>query len=123
MTMGAGGAGTRLRPLALSDVLDETFRIYRRQFRALITVIGIVAVPSAIVSLLFVFFVGTFDYQSLDRATPTQMMTALTALFAIGVPLGILYSLARLVAGAAAVRVASDAILGVQPDVGAAYRE
>jgi hypothetical protein len=123
MTMGAGGAGTRLRPLALSDVLDETFRVYRRQFRALVTVIGVVAVPSAILSLVFVVFTGTYDFQSLQRADPTQMMTLVLAMLGIGVPLGLLYSLARLVAGAAAVRVASDAILGVQPDVGAAYRE
>jgi hypothetical protein len=124
MAMEAGGAGTRLRPLGLSDVLDETFRVYRRQFRAFVTVIGLVAVPSSLISIAFVVAFGAFDFQALARGgNSSQMLTTLGVMVAVALPLGILYGLARLVAGAAAVQVASDAILGLTPNVGAAYRE
>src|SRR5947199_193873 len=70
VTMGAGGAGTRLRPLALSDVLDETFRIYRRQFRALVLVMGVVSVPLTILSIIVIAVGGTLGLQALAAAGP-----------------------------------------------------
>jgi hypothetical protein len=124
MMMGAGGAGTRLRPLALSDVLDETFRIYRRQFKAMVMVMGVMAVPLAILSIAVIAVGGTLGMQALTSGGPNgPSVTAILATISTVIPLVILNTLARLVAGAAAVRVASDAILGLPTDVGGAYRE
>ena len=47
----APGAPSRLRPLDVGDLLDETFRLYRRHFWLLIGVDAVALLPAAVVSL------------------------------------------------------------------------
>jgi hypothetical protein len=47
----APGAPSRLRPLDVGDLLDETFRLYRRHFWLLIGVGAVALLPTAAVSL------------------------------------------------------------------------
>lgn len=112
----------RLQPLAIGDVLDETFRIYRRQFRTFVVVMGIVAVPLAIISSLIQLVAGTLGESLQRNPTSITSLAGITA-FLVLMIVGLLGGLARVVAAAAAVRITSNAILGLPIDVGAAYRE
>src|ERR1043165_6724518 len=51
MAIGPGSGGMRLRPLDIGDVLDETFRIYRRRFVPIVKTMAVVVVPSSLLSL------------------------------------------------------------------------
>lgn len=119
MAMRADGGGFRLRPLAIGDVLDGTFQIYRRQFISFITVMAVVVVPSTLLSLLAAL-AGVLSETALARDIPTAAgITAVLLIFL----LAIVASLAAIVAGGAATLVASGAILGQPIGVWDAYRE
>jgi hypothetical protein len=121
--MGSGGGGIRLRPLDIGDVLDETFRVYRRQFVAFMTVMGFVVVPSSLLSLLIVLATG-FTGPAMTRAIQERGdFTSIAVAFVLFAILGIVASVAHLVAAGAAARVASNTILGHPVSVGDAYRE
>jgi hypothetical protein len=109
----------RLRPLAVGDVLDETFRIYRRHFRAFVIIMGAIAVPSTILSIVITVLAGLLGASFDGGAAAIGVLAALL----IMVPVGIVIGLAQVVAAAAVIRVASDAILGQPIDVGASFRE
>jgi hypothetical protein len=119
MAMNAWDGGIRLRPLEIGDVLDETFRVYKRQFIPLITVMGVVVVPSSLLSLIVVLATGVSSSSVFDRISTGATIVAVLAV----IVLAIVASLAQLVAAGAAVRVASDGILGRPVSVGDAYRE
>ena len=107
--------------LRIGDILDETFRIYRRQFRAFVLIMGAVAVPSAIVSIVITVLAGLLrDHPRAGARRPsTGDRGAARAWSRSASSLG----MAQVVAAAAVVRISSDAILGLPVDVGAAYRE
>jgi hypothetical protein len=130
MAMYGGPRGIRLRPLEIGDVLDETFRVYKQSFVQMITVMAVVVVPSALLTLIATVLLigvgvgatqGAFDHLSSEAG-----MAALGA--GIGVVLilvlvAIVTSLAQLVAAGVVVRVASNTILGQPTAIGDAYRE
>jgi hypothetical protein len=123
MAMGSGGGGIRLRPLDIGDVLDETFKVYRRQFVALITVMGIVVIPTALITVPPALLMGISGENLARRMQETGgIATFITAFVAIFI-LAIVASLAHLVAAGAATLVASDAILGRPVSVANAYRQ
>lgn len=123
MAMNAGGGGIRLRPLEIGDVLDETFRVYKRQFVPLITTMGVVVVPTTVLSLPFALLAGV-DQRTLARfLEDTRNLGAVIGGVAVIFLLSIVAGLAQLVASGAAVRVASDGILGRPTSVREAYRE
>lgn len=114
--MATGGrreTGIRLRPLAIGDVLDETFRVYRRQFLAFVTAMALVVVPVAVLGLL-TGVLGASD----GMVSAAQVVALLVTV----VPLIVINSVARVVAGAACVQIAADTILGRPVDVATAYR-
>jgi Membrane domain of glycerophosphoryl diester phosphodiesterase len=119
MAMNAGGRGIRLRPLEIGDVLDETFQVYRRGFVPIITVMAIVVVPTALLSLIVVLITGIDQSSVFDRLSVGASIAAVAAIFVFAIVAG----LAQLVASGAAVRVAADVILGQPINIGDAYRE
>jgi hypothetical protein len=119
MAMDAWGGRIRLRPLGVGDVLDETFRVYKRQFIPLITVMAVVVVPVALLSLIVTLVTGAGSTSLFERLSMGATIVALLAI----VVLAVVASLAQLVAAGAAVRVASDGILGRPVSVGEAYRD
>lgn len=123
MAMNAGGGGIRLRPLEIGDVLDETFRVYKRQFVPLITTMGVVVVPTTVLSLPFALLAGV-DERTLarffqDGANLAALIGGVAVIFLVSIVAG----LAQLVASGAAVRIAADGILGRPTSVREAYRE
>jgi membrane-anchored glycerophosphoryl diester phosphodiesterase (GDPDase) len=130
MAMYGGPRGIRLRPLEIGDVLDETFRVYKQSFVQVITVMAIVVVPSALLSLiatLLLIGVGVGASQgAFEGLTPEIGMAALGAGIGVAfimVLVAIVTSLAQLVAAGVVVRVASNTILGRPTAIGDAYRE
>jgi hypothetical protein len=123
MATNAWGGGIRLRPLEIGDVLDETFRVYKRQFVPLITVMGLVVIPTSLVTLPLVLL-GAVNEATLERFFRDGLNLGLMigGVAAI-VVVAIISSLAQLLAAGAAVRVASGGILGQPVSVGDAYRE
>lgn len=114
MGMQPYGTGIRLRPMGLGDVLDETFRVYRRQFVAFILTMGIVAVPSAALGLLSGIASAMANTRGPSIVDPLLLLILI-------IPLAIVAMLAQLVAGGAAVQIASNTILGYPVDVKEAY--
>jgi hypothetical protein len=123
-------AGIRLRPMGIGDVLDETFRAFRRQFVPFVVAMAVVEVPLTLVGIAFNVAVGVAGAQGwLDRIfTPdgnvrTENLAALVVGgLAIGVVASLIFGLASAVRLGAIVALASDTALGRPVSVGAAYR-
>ena len=115
--MANGEGGIRLRPMGVGDILDETFRLYRRHFLSFVIAMAVVAVPLALLTVGFNVAAGV---ATTPGRAPT--LTQGLAVAAAAVPLAILSSFGYLLSGGAAVRLTSDAVLGRVLDVGAAYR-
>jgi len=122
MAIGPGSGGMRLRPLDIGDVLDETFRIYRRRFVPIITTMAVVVVPSSLLSLLVVLATG-FSGPQLERAFERGDYTGAIVGGAAFVLLGITTAIISLAAVGAVTLIASSGVLGQQIGVGEAYRQ
>ena len=123
------GRATRLRPLDIGDVLDESFQVYRRGFLPLITTMAIVLVPSAIVLTVLGLalgagaVVGESMFNRLSREAGLAMIGVGIAAF-VGIMMLILVSAAaQFIASAACIRVASNVILGQPITIWDAYRD
>jgi hypothetical protein len=79
----------RLRPLEIGDLLDETFRMYRRHFLLFAGISVILAVPSA---ALFGLALGSFmsAIQQTGAVTDLSFLTPLLATFAVGLVVNLL---------------------------------
>jgi hypothetical protein len=123
MAIGPGGGGMRLRPLDIGDVLDETFRMYRRQFVPLVTTMAIVVVPASVLSLIVTLATGfssaTISRSIEQRGDPTTLVVAGGLLGVVGIVAGILH----VAAVGAATLITSGAVLGQPISVGDAYRQ
>jgi hypothetical protein len=111
----------RLRPLEIGDVLDETFRTYRRQFVPLITAMGVVVVPVSLVTLAVTLATG-FSGDALSRTI--QQRGDFTTLVVGGGLLGLVGLVSvvvHLAAVGAVTLIASGAVLGQPVGVGEAY--
>jgi len=74
----------RLRPLEIGDLLDETFRMYRRHFVLFAGISAILSIPSA---ALFALLLGSFSsvlQQSNGTLTDLSFLAPLLAAFAAG---------------------------------------
>lgn len=123
------GRATRLRPLDIGDVLDETFQVYRRGFLPLITTMAIVLVPSALVMLVLGLVagvgagVGQSMFDRLSREAGMALIGVGIAAFVVILLLALVSAAAQLVASGACIRVISNVILGQPISIGEAYRE
>ncbi len=120
------GPGIRLRPLAIGDVLDETFRVYRRHFLSFTLAMAVVVVPMTLfgtaLSLAFGLqpgFRGAIDFDQPDGPSMEQI----AAFVAVMLILAVVGSVGYLLSTVATVRLAVNAILGQEVDVWEAYRE
>src|SRR5579859_3742126 len=101
----------RLRPLEIGDVLDETFRLYRRNFLLLAGISVGFSIPlAAVAGFGFASLYGAI----LDQATsgrPTDLSTFTPSLTAIGVGTVINFALLPLLYGSVSLAIC-DAALG-----------
>lgn len=121
---GTGPAGGfRMRPLSVGDILDETIVIYRRQFVAFITLTGVVMAPVALLTLLMVGMLSLVQstMESGRVSTQTTMILGVSTL-AITLPVSLLATAGRLIAGVVAVKVTADILLGRPIDIWGSYR-
>src|SRR6266705_2457348 len=88
----ASPAPLRLRPLEIGDLLDETFRMYRRHFFLFAGISVILAIPSAALSAYTVFALLGNLLRSFNPEQPVDMATLTSSLGILGV--GVLLSLA-----------------------------
>lgn len=78
-------APLRLRPLEIGDLLDETFRIYRRHFVLFAGISVILAIPSAGLAGYSIFSLFSGLVQSASATTPNfDTLTASLVVLAIG---------------------------------------
>ncbi|HKR98319.1 MAG TPA: hypothetical protein VJU79_02280 [Candidatus Dormibacteraeota bacterium] len=77
-------APLRLRPLEIGDLLDETFRLYRRHFLLFAGISVILAVPSA---ALYALALGVLTSGLANTTEPTDLTGAYTFLAGIGAAL------------------------------------
>lgn len=116
--MALEGGGMRLRAMGVGDILDETFRLYRRHFSSFVLVMAVVAVPVALLSTALNLGLGLGGLQGRFESGRD-----LAPVLAVGGLVGLVGGLGYLLSSGAAVRLAADAILGRPLDVGAAYRD
>jgi hypothetical protein len=109
-----------LRPLSLSEIIDTAFKIYTRNWRTLITVVGIVIVPAAAASFLVLSsapvpdlsqYVGdpapAVDKNLLEESIPF-LRAALLA--------GLIQLVGAMLAAAGSMRAVAEVYLGSTPD-------
>jgi len=83
-------APLRLRPLEVGDLLDETFRMYRRHFVLFAGISALLSIPSA---ALFALALGSFTsvlQQTNGTFSDTSFLTPLLAAFAAGLAVNLL---------------------------------
>jgi hypothetical protein len=120
-----------LRPLGVGEILDNTIQIYRKNFRALVTMVAVVVVPIQLVSVLINLSsrpsansasnttIGGFSFSS---STSTDSHDAAVRLAAT-VIIGLLAVIAGWLAVGACTRGVADAYIGgVKADTGASLR-
>ena len=104
-----------LRPLGVGEILDSSFRLYRRRFGALVGVCAVVVVPLALVQLVVnlsaqetttVTRFGGSIYRSTAVSSGTQLFLLLFGLLISGLNIT--------VAQGAAMRILSDHYLGTE---------
>jgi hypothetical protein len=79
-------APLRLRPLEVGDLLDETFRIYRRHFPLFAAIAVILAIPSAaLMSLALAWFATGLEQTSDTGADITPVLGFLASFAAAGI--------------------------------------
>jgi hypothetical protein len=106
---------TELRPLALGELLDRTFRLYRQHFWLFV---GIMAIPSAF-SIPFTVLVFSNQGPSFGAGPPSPSLVAGTVLFALAF-LFLFCALYSMAIGATTFAV-SESYLGRQITVRGAY--
>ena len=115
----------RLRRMGIGDVLDETFRLYRRHFLVFLLAMAVFVVPITVVpAAVGLAALGTLDFEALARRLQSSgaAVAAAIAAASVIVPYLLIAGLGYLLNMAAVVRLASDAILGRPLDVGACYQ-
>ena len=122
------GPGVRLRPLDIGDVLDETFRVWRRHILSFVLAMAVVVVPVSVLSTtLFLAFglqPGVRGDYGLDFDRPGGPSVEQIAAFVVVILIvAVVGSVGYLLSTIATVHLASNAILGRAVDVRAAYRE
>jgi hypothetical protein len=121
-------AGVRLRPMGVGDVVDETFRLWRRHFVTFVVATAVVVVPATMMWLLFTIpFVGYTESMAAAGRTGRvpgagQVLEMVALMVGVAVPLTVVSVLAYLVNHGALVRLASEAVLGQPLQIGVAYR-
>jgi hypothetical protein len=118
-------ATPRLRPLGLGELLDQTIRLYRRNFLTLIGIVALVQAPLMLLQMLtsLLTFSGMFEAIASPGADPSSIFgygyfAGLAGSFLIGI-LG--YLLLQGIAAAAVARAAAASYLGRPIGILAAY--
>jgi hypothetical protein len=125
----------RLRPLALGDLLDGVFRIYRSNFLTLIAIVAVLQVPLLVAQILLDALLGARSIQNIQELTEALArfdprldsfndlpLGAIVPYFAITLGIALVQGLLvqQLVQGALAAAVA-DTYMGRPVTVGGAY--
>src|SRR3984893_7647088 len=101
----------RLRPLEIGDLLDETFRMYRRHFFLFAGISVILTIPTAAMTgFVFYTLFGTF-LQSINSNQTPDLSLLPPSLLALGVALLVAFVLYPFTAGAV-VYAACESALG-----------
>ena len=104
-----------LRPLGVGEILDSSFRLYRRRFGALVSVCAVVVIPLALVQLVVtvsapetttVTRFGSSTFRSTSVSSGTQLFLLLFGLLISGFNIAL--------AQGAAMRILSDHYLGTE---------
>jgi len=115
------------RPMTVGEILDRTFRLYRKHFIRFIAIIAVVYVPITLISLLAITAVtGAFGDAALSPGAQTGMrevepgeVAAFIVPFFVGL---LLFVLAQALCNAALVKSVSESYLGNEVTVGQAYK-
>lgn len=78
-------APLRLRPLEIGDILDETFRLYRRHFLLFAGISVILAIPSAALIGLFLGWFGLAVQQTSTSATTSTLFDTTSVVAILGI--------------------------------------
>src|SRR5437870_711559 len=114
--MVAGAGGMRLRPMWIGDILDETFRLWRRHFLSFLVAMAIVQVPIAVLSALSTILGPAAP------ARPDQLVQYFLTTGPLLALVTLISGLGSLLGHGAIVQLASAAILGRPTVVDVAYR-
>jgi hypothetical protein len=113
----------RLRPLAMSDVLDELFVVYRRGFGTFMAITALVQVPTTLVSLPFLTATSRFAELLGETADTIAAFDVFDAVSAVSLALTLGVGLVGQLLLLAAICSATAVIyLGDTPTVAAAYQ-
>ena len=102
-----------MRPLSLTEILDETFTIYRQNFRLLF---GIALIPN-VAAMLVVAVMSAQQASQVDPTLDEALTTALIGMFAL-----LIAQIAAEVGTGAMTSAISDRILGRTATLGSSYR-
>jgi len=129
MQQNATGASGQLlpryrQPLTFGAVLDETFQIYRKEWLRLIGILALLIVPTTVLMGAlgaFTVFSLASNPGVLTSRDPADVLQFMGSAAAAGAVLGLLFGLATVIAGAAAVACTDRVMRGQEPAVWSSY--
>lgn len=133
----------QFEPMTIGQILDQTFRLYKRNFLRFVAIVAVVQVPLVLISLALLVPLATKvdlhqqevgvpesteseasdDYGQADNAEGDEdLALALGAIFAGGFGAILIWWLAATLSNAALIKSVSESYLGGDVTVGQAYR-
>jgi len=131
----------QFEPMTVGQILDQTFRLYKRNFLRFVAIVAVVQVPLALISMLLLVPVATnagFQQQQAGIPGSAEWMVSddygqagntvsdpdlpFGAIFLGGFVAGLIWWLAATLSNAALIKSVSESYLGREATVGEAYR-
>lgn len=124
-----GAAGGLLRPLALNEILDRSFALYRLHASRFLAILGVAYIPFILVNTVlttwFARFSNELGLNDSQFATRDDALSQLGRLYAglgfyllLTLALGLMLQLAA----ATLIKAVADSYMGETPSIGQAYR-
>lgn len=113
----------RLHPMGVGDIIDETIRLYRRNFRTFVGIVAVLQVPLVVLQMVQLAIVGPrfFDFASLATGDQSQLGPLIFWLVS-SLVLGVLSIFAFVIIQAALANAISERYLDRKITAGNAYR-
>lgn len=114
-------ASGRSRPRDVGGILEETLRLYQRNYQTFLVILAVIQIPLVVVQILFQVSVAPFA--PAGDPTPAQVVSMLTRLCGLGGLFALVMFVANAAMYAAVVLAAGRAHVGAAPEPMAAYNE
>ncbi len=115
---------TQFQPMSIGQILDRAFRLYRANFVRFLTIVAVIQVPVALISMIIMLWVQSSARTVVETSSngPQFNSTVIIATVVGGIVFALAVILAQFLSNAALIKNVSASYTGGDVSVGQAYR-